>query len=153
MLAIVFNDYILESRPAPNQYIPILPLSEKMVTLKGVHQEFKPLKTPSPANYIISNVAFTGPQYSLTPKVIPYKEDLLEPSPGPNDYNPKIELMHEAQPSFSFGKKTKILSQLPNAVPGPGTYLPFDRQIKGNDAPKATLKGRRSTKIGEHSPI
>jgi hypothetical protein len=120
-----------------------------MVSFKGVHQEFKALLTPSPANYIIPNMAFNGPQYSLTPKVIPYKEGVLEPSPGPNDYIPNIRLTHEAQPSFSFGKKTEILSQMPNAVPGPGTYLPFDRQIKGNDAPKATLKGRRSTKIGE----
>ncbi len=36
-------------------------------------------------------------------------------------------------------------------IPGPGAYQPKDRQIKGNDAPKATLKSRHFVKL-ENTP-
>ncbi|KAJ3376817.1 hypothetical protein HDU92_008976, partial [Lobulomyces angularis] len=130
--------------PGPNKYYPRLKWSEKAASLKGWYKETKSLKTPGAANYIIPNNIFQGPQYSLTPKYIePNSDDV---TPGPTDYNPSLKLVNETKPTFSLGERRPIVFENTEGVPSPSAYNPKDRQIKGNDASKVTLKSRHYTK-------
>ncbi|KAJ3299492.1 hypothetical protein HK104_008681 [Borealophlyctis nickersoniae] len=90
---------------------------------------------------------FSGPQPSMTGRNIPYEdEEYFTPPPGPASYNPKVQLTVDRSPAFSIQGRTKAggvaAETLDTIVPGPGSYTPRDRQIRGNDAPKATLKSR-----------
>ncbi|KAI8854984.1 hypothetical protein BC829DRAFT_378945 [Chytridium lagenaria] len=136
-------------RPGFNEYHPKLQWSEKATSLKGWYKESKAMKTPGPANYIMPNNLFCGPQYSLTARSLPYEdEDYYVPPPGPADYNPKASPTLEKSPEHSLGTRWKEHAPKWAGVPGPGAYQPKDRQIKGNDGPKITLKGRHRCKIG-----
>ncbi|KAI9330942.1 hypothetical protein BDR26DRAFT_870755 [Obelidium mucronatum] len=113
--------------PGANCYNPKLPGDGKAASLKGWYKESKSLKTPGPANYIIPNTLFSGPQYSLTGRNIPEEEGAQ--AIGPTSYNPKP--LFDTPPQFSLGTRWK--SEL-------------HRQIRGNGAPKVTLKGRYENK-------
>ncbi|KAJ3026319.1 UNVERIFIED_CONTAM: hypothetical protein HDU68_005856 [Siphonaria sp. JEL0065] len=134
--------------PGANEYNPKLPGDSKAASLKGWYKESKSLKTPGPANYIIPNSLFSGPQYSLTGRNIPDEEESHATIPGPTSYNPKP--LFDKPPEFSLGNRWK--PELPKnyGVPGPGAYEPKDRQIRGNGAPKVTLKGRYDKKISRN---
>ncbi|KAJ3122859.1 Katanin p60 ATPase-containing subunit A1 [Nowakowskiella sp. JEL0407] len=140
----VFDDKEDAFRPGPNEYYPKLLETEKAASLKGYYKETKSMKTPGPANYIIPNTLFNGPQYSLTGRSL--EDEFTEYPPGPTDYNPVVDQVVYRSPSFSFGARRPLISSW-KADAGPGTYSPKDRQIRGNLAPKVTLKSRHSTKI------
>jgi hypothetical protein len=122
---------------------------------------FLDLNKPGPANYIIPSTLFSGPQYSLTARNIPFQISLEDesyiPTPGPASYDPKNTLLFPKAPEVTLGsrnkpEKSKILEinfdkDLKEFVPGPGAYDPKDRQIKGNQNPKVTLKGRHQMKL------
>ncbi|KAJ1544715.1 hypothetical protein HK096_007224, partial [Nowakowskiella sp. JEL0078] len=134
-------------RPGPNAYHPKLEWSEKATTLKGYYKESKAMKTPGPANYIIPNKLCSGPQYSLAGLAL---EDNILHNPGPTDYIPNSYPVLSHAPCYSLGSRRPHL-YASGVTPGPGTYEPKDRQIRGNDAPKVTLKSRHF-KIIENSP-
>ncbi|KAJ3067143.1 hypothetical protein HDU98_009664 [Podochytrium sp. JEL0797] len=129
--------------PGANEYNPKLPSDAKSASLKGWYKETKTLKTPGPANYIIPDTLFSGPQYSLTGRTI--EEDTIQNAVGPGSYEPKSIL--DTPPKFSLGTRWK--PELPRnfGVPGPDAYDPKCGQIRGNGAPKVTLKGRYSSKV------
>ncbi|KAI8612746.1 hypothetical protein BC830DRAFT_1083137 [Chytriomyces sp. MP71] len=136
--------------PGCNEYHPKLPGSEKAASLKGWYKESKSLKTPGPANYIIPNTLFSGPQYSLTGRNLPFDENEPGRQPGPATYNPKP--VFDQSPQTSLGRKQKEQPGTGLAVrdadfPGPAVYEPKNRQIRHNDAPKVTLKGRYEFKM------
>ncbi|KAJ3414311.1 hypothetical protein HDV05_006760 [Chytridiales sp. JEL 0842] len=143
----VFTEKEDASRPGCNQYYPQLPLSEKAASLKGWSKDCKALKTPGPANYIMPNTLFSGPQYSLSYRYLPEDEEHFSPPPGPTDYNPTSTLTLDRSPKYSLGQRWRERPSKSAELPGPGTYQPKDRQISVNDRPKVTLKGRYSTKI------
>ncbi|ORY45299.1 hypothetical protein BCR33DRAFT_716583 [Rhizoclosmatium globosum] len=130
--------------PGANEYNPKLPGTGKAASLKGSYKEIKSMKTPGPANYIIPNSLFNGPQYSLTGRNVPEEEDLVKDLPSPASYNPQPTF--DSPPQFSLGNRRKEQLPFNHYVPGPGAYEPKDRQIRGNGAPKVTLKGRHSQK-------
>lgn len=137
--------------PGCNAYNVKLPPSSKAASLKGWYKESKALKTPGPANYIMPNTLFSGPQYSLTARNIPYEDDeeyVTTRLPGPTDYNPNPKPTLDRSPMYSLGSRWKDVTSKRIDGPGPRTYYPKDRQIRGNDGPKVTLKGRYTTKIG-----
>ncbi|KAJ3109052.1 hypothetical protein HDU97_009170 [Phlyctochytrium planicorne] len=144
----VFTNKEDAQRPGFNEYNPKLQWSEKAASLKGWYKESKAMKTPGPANYIMPNNLFSGPQYSLAARELPEDENYFAPPPGPADYNPKTAPTLDKSPEFTLGGRWKEHSPKWEGVPGPGAYQPKDRQIKGNDGPKITLKGRHSRKIG-----
>ncbi|KAJ3217201.1 hypothetical protein HDU67_008330 [Dinochytrium kinnereticum] len=145
----VFTNKEDQHRPGFNEYNPKLQWSEKAASLKGWYKESKAMKTPGPANYIMPNALFSGPQYSLTARALPYEEeDYYVPPPGPADYNPDACPTLAKSPHHSLGARWKECPPKWAGVPGPGAYQPKDRQIRGNDGPKITLKGRHSSKIG-----
>ncbi|KAI8801081.1 hypothetical protein BJ742DRAFT_838689 [Cladochytrium replicatum] len=145
----VFSDSEAASRPAPNKYYPELGWSEIAASLKGWFKESKSTKTPGPANYIMPNTLFSGPQPSFTGRNIPYEDEpYYVPPPGPSDYSPKAENVLWRAPAFSLGTPAAERSPTPKSVvPGPGAYEPRDRQVRGNGAPKVTLKSRHSSRI------
>ncbi|KAJ3304074.1 hypothetical protein HDU76_005259 [Blyttiomyces sp. JEL0837] len=141
----VFTDKEDYQRPGFNEYNVKIPISEKAASLKGWYKESKALKTPGPANYIMPNALFCGPQYSLTGRNVPYEdEDYYVAPPGPADYDPDPKLTLDKAPKYSLGNRWRDQRPKNKEVPGPGTYQPKDRQIRGNDGPKVTLKGRHS---------
>ncbi|KAJ3252168.1 hypothetical protein HDU77_005283 [Chytriomyces hyalinus] len=141
------EDYLI---PGCNEYHVKLPGSQKAASLKGWYKEGKSLKTPGPANYIIPETLFNGPQYSLSGRS---NDNLQETAqPGPANYHPQP--LFEQSPQFSLGRKPKpdpgkfTEKTLRNAeFPGPSVYEPKDRQIRHNGAPKVTLKGRYNPKV------
>ena len=111
-----------EFSPGPNAYIPKLQASEKAASLKGQHKEFTrmhstylpiiALNTPGPANYIMPSSLFSGPQYSLTARNIPFQvgsaeDDYVVIQPGPADYIPKCDLTKSKAPAASLGARNK----------------------------------------------
>ncbi|KAJ3139065.1 hypothetical protein HK100_012095 [Physocladia obscura] len=149
----VFTSKESSQIPAANEYNPKLSATAKAASLKGWYKEPKSLKTPGPANYIIPNQLFSGPQYSLTGRPISADGDddddefVVADVPGPTSYDPRP--MFEASPKNSLGGRWKHYPSR-NLIPGPGAYEPKDRQIRGNGAPKVTLKGRYETKISSN---
>ncbi|KAJ3052287.1 hypothetical protein HK097_006573 [Rhizophlyctis rosea] len=142
----LFEDKETDFRPAPNTYFPKMKWGEKAATLKGHYKESKAMKTPGPANYIVPANLFNGPQFSMTGREIPYEEeDYYIPTPGPTSYSPKTNLTNDKAPAFSM--QARRSSGVEKALrkqnsPGPGSYTPRDRQVRGNDGQKATLKSR-----------
>ncbi|KAI9206877.1 uncharacterized protein BJ171DRAFT_641682 [Polychytrium aggregatum] len=134
-------------RPGCNEYYPKMSSSAKATSLKGSYKESKALKTPGPANYIMPNTLFSGPQHSLTGRNIPYEEEpTYVPPPGPTDYSPSADPTRDCPPIYSMGTRRPSLSNKAIDYPGPGAHQPRDRQVRGNDSQRATLKGRwRST--------
>ncbi|KAJ3040445.1 hypothetical protein HDV00_010881 [Rhizophlyctis rosea] len=126
---------------------------EKAATLKGHYKESKALKTPGPANYIVPANLFNGPQFSMTGREIPYEEEeYYVPTPGPTSYSPKTVVTLDKSPAFSMqARRTtgveKAALERQN-TPGPGSYTPRDRQVRGNDGQKATLKSRWKDRVG-----
>ncbi|KAJ3179080.1 hypothetical protein HK101_010075 [Irineochytrium annulatum] len=144
----VFTDKEDLYRPGYNEYTPKLQWSEKAASLKGWYKESKAMKTPGPANYIMPNTLFSGPQYTLPARELPYEdEEYYVPPPGPADYNPNAGPTLDKAPQYSLGNRWRS-EKLKDEMPGPGAYEPKDRQIRGNDGPKITLKSRRGTKMG-----
>ncbi|KAI9337698.1 hypothetical protein DFJ73DRAFT_950642 [Zopfochytrium polystomum] len=143
----VFSDKEDAHRPGCNEYSVKLQWSEKAASLKGWYKESKTMKTPGPANYIMPNALFSGPQYSVTGKNVPYEdEDYYVAPPGPADYRPTANPTLTRAPRYSLGARWRERA-LRDDGPCPRTYDPRDRQIRGNDGPKATLKGRYTGKI------
>lgn len=62
-----------EKTPGPDAYMPKVAFTEKSATLKGHHKDLPVLNTPGPTNYIMPSTLFSGPQYSLTGRNIPYQ--------------------------------------------------------------------------------
>jgi hypothetical protein len=58
--------------PAPNAYYPKILDSEKKVSLKGMHKEYRYEITPGPANYNMPS-CMTGPQVSLCARYFPFQ--------------------------------------------------------------------------------
>ncbi|KAJ1339942.1 hypothetical protein BSLG_005477 [Batrachochytrium salamandrivorans] len=130
------DDYSLNKdiKPGPNEYHPKLAPSKKMASLKGMPKEIKSLKTPGPANYIIPENMSSGPHYTLTARNIPYQEnEYVGPNPGPSDYSPDVKPTLSKGAMFSFGSRPRSSKYSGDGIPGPCTYQPQDRQIRGND--------------------
>ncbi|KND03362.1 uncharacterized protein SPPG_02405 [Spizellomyces punctatus DAOM BR117] len=141
----LFTDSEDGGRPAPNAYYPKLPWDQKAATLKGWYKESKALKTPGPANYLMPNDLFSGPQFSIIGRHD--GQTVRTPPPGPADYMPNFEPTRDKGAVVSLkGRHATKDQQSDNdrgqGIPGPGTYTPRDRQVRGNDGPKVTLKGR-----------
>ncbi|RKO87315.1 hypothetical protein BDK51DRAFT_30328, partial [Blyttiomyces helicus] len=151
----VFTDREDAHRPGMNEYYPKLQWSERATSLKGWYKESKGKMikcergrrvTPGPANYIMPNNLFSGPQHILTGRNVPIEEeDYYVPPPGPADYAPKFHPTRDQAPLYSLQSRRKLPEPDCVRFPGPGSYTPRDRQIRGNDKQKATLKGRRRT--------
>ncbi|KAJ3190406.1 hypothetical protein HDU85_000702 [Gaertneriomyces sp. JEL0708] len=159
----VFDTREQDTHPSPNQYLPRLMWGAQAATLKGRYEESKELKTPGPANYIIHENLFSGPQFTFGPKSQepehdpdaepeqkkPAKERNLPPKilpPGPTDYNPNFSPKLIANPAYSLSGRPRSFTDLRSStfknLPGPGQYTPRDRQVRGNGGPKVTIKGR-----------
>ncbi|KAJ3180057.1 hypothetical protein HDU87_002280 [Geranomyces variabilis] len=139
----VFTDIENVSHPAPSAYFPKLTWNEKAATLKGWYTESKALKTPGPANYIMPAALFSGPQFSIIGKHDP-EETLANEKlsrPGPASYSPDVAATRARGPAYTLKSRTGP-TRPPKHHPGPGAYTPRDRQLRGNDSSKVTIKGR-----------
>ncbi|KAJ3162418.1 hypothetical protein HDU86_004898 [Geranomyces michiganensis] len=139
----VFTDIENASHPAPSAYFPKLNWNEKAATLKGWYTESKALKTPGPANYIMPAALFTGPQFSIIGKHSPEEalaQEILA-RPGPASYSPEVAATRSRGPAYTLKSRTEP-ARPPKKHPGPGAYTPRDRQLRGNDSSKVTIKGR-----------
>ncbi|KAJ3379747.1 hypothetical protein HDU84_006437 [Entophlyctis sp. JEL0112] len=152
----VFSSKEAAQFPAANEYNPKLRATEIAASLKGYYKETKALKTPGPANYVIPSSLFAaGPQYSLAARNdFDDADDFPDApprvhGPGPTSYDPRP--VFDASPKNSLGARWKVFPPK-NVTPGPGAYEPKDRQIRGNDGPKATLKGRYEQKSSYSPP-
>ncbi|KAJ3090579.1 hypothetical protein HK102_003285 [Quaeritorhiza haematococci] len=145
----VFVDKEAETIPSANTYYPQVEKSQKAASLKGSDKITQTPETPGPANYIMPNQLFAGPQFSLAPRDIPIEEeDYFVPPPGPADYMPSTSATHNLPPKFSLGaRRAIILASLRANVPGPNAYDPANCYIVNNNAPKWTLKGRQKAKL------
>ncbi|KAI9105224.1 hypothetical protein DFS34DRAFT_709045 [Phlyctochytrium arcticum] len=140
-----------EPSPAPNAYYPRASWNQKSATLKGCYKESKvTMKTPGPANYLMPNDLFTGPQFSISAK---NAGDLsVANKPGPADYKPSFDLTRDQGPAVTLKGRHESRDGLSaKSIPGPGAYTPRDRQLRGNDGPKVTIKGRRK-ELAECTP-
>ena len=96
------------SDPAPNSYYPKQPATKQVASLKGRYMDSKSsVKTPGPANYILSNSSFQSPRYTMTARNIPYQDDDYERVvvPGPADYNVNTEIVSRSRPKYSLGRR------------------------------------------------
>ncbi|KAI8819167.1 uncharacterized protein EV422DRAFT_579581 [Fimicolochytrium jonesii] len=141
----VFETSEAGGTPSPNAYFPKLPWNERAATLKGWYAESKALKTPGPASFLIKDQS-TGPQFSLRGK--PHTPGAAGDSPGPATYNPNLNGSMEKRPAYTLGGRPGSQNggasrpTTAAAGPGPSEYTPRDRQVRSNDGPKVTLKGR-----------
>ncbi|TPX52874.1 hypothetical protein SeMB42_g01125 [Synchytrium endobioticum] len=120
------------------------------VTLKGYYREVKTLQTPSPAQYKLPNSSNEAPQFSLTARQYPPEsKDIV---PAPTEYSPNLDAS-TAKPRAATLKGRHGASAF-NCIsalntPSPSEYLPKDRQIVCNGAPKVTMKSRHPCKIDD----
>lgn len=129
--------------PAPNQYDPKMETSNVVATLKERFKESKSMKTPGPANYIISDSLNTGPSYSIVGRNVSYEDEAyFDPPPGPGSYNPKDCLTTNRVPDVTLRPSRRSAEKVKDTLPGPGSYQPRQYTIKANNAPKVTMKGK-----------
>ncbi|ORZ35167.1 hypothetical protein BCR44DRAFT_60251 [Catenaria anguillulae PL171] len=143
-----------ESPPGCNAYNPKPEVSHVAASLKGRQREFKSLKTPGPANYLIPSSLPSGPQFSMVSRGEYDAEDdpafwdgkVPHQPPGPASYSPKANVMLSKSPSYSLGMRSKVPGPAVDASPGPA-YAPMLGTMERNEGPRVALKGRRHERI------
>ncbi|TPX37562.1 hypothetical protein SmJEL517_g00452 [Synchytrium microbalum] len=117
------------------------------VTLKGYHREFKPLQTPSPAQYK-ANSSLKGPEFTMTARQ--FQPDSKDVVPASTEYSPQYDASVPAPRAVTLkGRQSVAFAVSREITPSPAEYLPRNRQICWNDKPKATIKGRHETRIDD----
>lgn len=78
-----------------------------------------------------------------------YPTQVLEPTPAPNHYYPKSEVIHKSSPQFTMGNKN--YTDTINTNPSAADYEPNFKVLK-TTAPAISLSGRHEQPISNQTP-